>query len=61
MFEPTVTSIKVIYFTIFYTQITHEDRISDALKPQLVRYLRMEEQPAAGTAPATQGVTSASG
>ena len=43
VFERTVTSLKVIYFTIFYTQITHEDRIVDDLKPQLVQYLRMEE------------------
>jgi hypothetical protein len=43
VFERTVTSIKVIYFTIFYTQITHRDRIADDLQPQLVSYLRMEE------------------
>lgn len=46
IFERTVTSIKVIYFTIFYTQITHPDRIADDLRPQLVQYLRMEEAPA---------------
>jgi len=49
IFERTVTSVKVIYFTIFYTQITHPDRIADDLRPQLVQYLRMEEAP---TAPA---------
>jgi hypothetical protein len=55
VFERTITSIKVIYFTIFYTQITHRDRIADDLQPQLVSYLRMEEAPEEGTAPATQG------
>jgi len=55
VFERTVTSVKVIYFTIFYTQITHRDRIADALQPQLVSYLRMEETPEAGTAPAAPG------
>jgi len=50
LFERTVTSIKVIYFTIFYTQITHQDRIAEDLKPQLVRYLKMEEEPAETTA-----------
>lgn len=44
VFERTVTSIKVIYFTIFYTQITHQDRIAEDLQPQLVSYLRMEEE-----------------
>ena len=46
IFERTVTSIKVTYFTIFYTQITHSDRIADDLRPQLVQYLRMGEAPA---------------
>lgn len=56
VFERTITSIKVIYFTIFYTQITHRDRIADALQPQLVSYLRMEEEPVEETASAVQGV-----
>ena len=55
MFERVVTSIKVIYFTIFYTQITHSDRIVDDLQPQLESYLRMEEQPAAEVASSSQG------
>lgn len=46
-FERLVTSVKVIYFTIFYTQITHADRITEDLQPQLVSYLRMEEEPIA--------------
>jgi hypothetical protein len=54
VFERTVTSVRVIYFTIFYTQITHRDRIAEGLQPQLVRYLRMEEQPAEETASAAQ-------
>jgi hypothetical protein len=56
VFERVVTSVKVIYFTIFYTQITHRDHIADDLRPQLVHYLRMEEQPVEGTASAPQGV-----
>lgn len=55
IFERTVTSIKVIYFTIFYTQITHRDRIADDLQPELVRFLRMEEEPGEEMAPAVQG------
>lgn len=60
LFERTVTSVKVVYFTIFYTQITHPERIADDLQDQLVRYLRMEEPaekeaaaPAAGEMAAT--------
>lgn len=55
VFERTITSIKVIYFTIFYTQITHRDRIAEELQPQLVSYLRMEEEPEKSAAPATEG------
>jgi len=56
VFERVVTSVKVIYFTIFYTQITHQERIADDLRPHLVQYLRMEEQPERETAAAPQGV-----
>lgn len=45
--ERAVTSIKVIYFTIFYLQITHPDRIDEALREELLAYLRMEEEPEA--------------
>jgi hypothetical protein len=55
VFERTVTSIKVIYFTIFYTQITHRDRIADDLQQELVRFLRMEEDPNEEVAAAVQG------
>lgn len=55
-FERTITSVKVIYFTIFYTQITHRDRIAEELQPQLVSYLRMEEALEEDAAPAAQGV-----
>ncbi|SMO81727.1 hypothetical protein [Fodinibius sediminis] len=41
--ERTVTGIKVIYFTIFYTKITHPDRIMDSLQEELVDYLKLEE------------------
>jgi len=38
-----VTAVKIMYFTIFYLQITHPERISDDLRDELTRYLRMEE------------------
>jgi hypothetical protein len=60
VFERTVTSLKVIYFTIFYTQITHDDRIADELKPQLVHYLRMEEEPVENPASVRQGAVASS-
>jgi hypothetical protein len=60
-FERTVTSIKVIYFTIFYTQITHPDRIDETLRPQLVSYLKMEEQSAEETASAPPEVATSEG
>ena len=37
-----VTWVKVNYFTLFYLQITHPDRVRDDLQDELVRYLRME-------------------
>ena len=61
VFERTVTSVKVIYFTIFYMQITHRDRIADDLRLQLVSYLRMEEQPAEGLAAASAQDVATSG
>lgn len=62
LLERTVISVKVVYFTIFYTQITHPDRIADDLQDQLVRYLRMEEpaETAAG-APAAEEMAATSG
>lgn len=45
-----VTWVKVNYFTLFYMQITHEDRIRDDLQDDLVRYLRMDEAEAPATA-----------
>lgn len=38
-----VTWVKVNYFTLFYLQITHPDRIRDDLQDELVQYLRMEK------------------
>lgn len=61
VFERTITSIRGIYFTIFYTQITHRDRIAEGLRPQLVSYLRMEEQPAEEPASAAQSVATSGG
>lgn len=39
----TVTGVKVIYFTIFYTKITHPDRIMEKLQDDLVDYLKLKE------------------
>lgn len=43
IFERTVTSVKVIYFTVFYTAITHPDRIADDLKDELMNYLKLDQ------------------
>lgn len=42
LFERTVTSVKVVYFTIFYTKITHPERIMDELQDELVDYLKLD-------------------
>jgi hypothetical protein len=42
LFERTVTGIKVIYFTIFYTKITHPDRITPELQDELLDYLKLD-------------------
>jgi hypothetical protein len=43
LFERVVTMVKVTYFTIFYTQITHPDEIADDLREQLVDYLKLDD------------------
>jgi len=40
--ERSVECIKVIYFTIFYDQITHPDDIAPDLRPGLVDYLKLK-------------------
>lgn len=40
-FERMVTTVKVIYFTIFYTKITHPEEIADDLQEDLNDYLRL--------------------
>ncbi|WP_440994998.1 hypothetical protein [Arhodomonas sp. SL1] len=52
VFERLVTSVKVIYFTIFYMRITHPERITDEIRDELEAYLRLE-----GTDPATGPAT----
>lgn len=42
LFERTVTCIKVIYFTVFYTKITHPERITEELQEELLDYLKLE-------------------
>lgn len=38
----TVTAVKVVYFTIFYTKITYPDRIKPELQAELVDYLKLK-------------------
>lgn len=42
-FERTVTGIKVIYFTVFYTKITHPERIREDMQEDLVDYLKLKQ------------------
>jgi len=62
LFERAVTGFKVIYFTIFYTKITHADRIMPELQEELLDYLKLDgidevdnldEQEIPGNAPAS--------
>lgn len=48
LLKRTVTSVKVIYFTIFYTKITHADRIQPNLQDELGDYLQLKGQQADG-------------
>lgn len=43
LFERTVTFIKVVYFTVFYTKITHPDRIAEDLQEELLNYLKLDQ------------------
>ena len=41
--ERITTSVKVIYFTIFYMQISHPDRISGEMRDDLLKFIKLEE------------------
>ncbi|MEQ8524405.1 hypothetical protein [Gracilimonas sp.] len=43
LFERVVTSVKVVYFTVFYTKITHPETIMDELKDELTDYLKLDQ------------------
>lgn len=43
--ERITTSVKVIYFTLFYMRITHLDRIVPDIRGELEAYLRLEDRP----------------
>ncbi|WP_445665507.1 hypothetical protein [Fodinibius sp. AD559] len=43
LFERTVTSVKVVYFTVFYTKITHPERIREDMQDELVDYLKLKQ------------------
>lgn len=56
VFERLVTSVKVIYFTLFYARILHADALAPDIREDLESYLRLEEDGAAGEpAGATSG------
>ncbi|WP_138430911.1 hypothetical protein [Fodinibius saliphilus] len=42
IFERTVTAVKVTYFTVFYTKITHPDRIREDMREELTDYLKLK-------------------
>ncbi|MQM36406.1 hypothetical protein KBTX_00390 [wastewater metagenome] len=42
MFERLVTSVKVVYFTVFYMRITHPGDLDPAVRDELEAYLRLE-------------------
>ncbi len=41
--ERITTSVKVIYFTIFYMLISHPDRIAGEMRDDLLRFVKLEE------------------
>jgi len=45
VFKKIVQSIKVIYFTIFYTSIMQPKNITEDMRGELTRYLLMNEKP----------------
>ena len=54
--ERMATSVKVIYFSIFYMRITHADDILPEIRGELEVYLRMEaEDPDPVASPGSQG------
>ncbi len=48
--DRAVTTVKVSYFTIFYTQIERPEHIAEELRGELLAYLKMEELPGGGGA-----------
>ncbi len=49
IYKKIIESIKVIYFTIFYTSIMHPMNISESLRGELTNYLLMKESDFAPT------------
>lgn len=43
IFERVVTTVKVIYFTVFYTKIIHPDSIAEDLREDLTNYLKLDD------------------
>lgn len=43
IFERIVTTVKVIYFTVFYTKITQPDSIAPDLQEELTSYLKLDQ------------------
>ncbi len=54
IFERLVTSVKVIYFTLFYARLMHADALAPDIREELESYLKLDEGEAPGkTAGAT--------
>lgn len=43
IFERIVISVKVVYFTVFYTTITHPEHISNEMQEELMDYLKIDQ------------------
>lgn len=49
-FERVVTSVKVIYFTLFYARLMHADALAPDIREELESYLKLDEGKAPGKA-----------
>lgn len=53
VFERLVTSVKVIYFTLFYARLMHADALAPDIRGELESYLKLDEEGPGETADAT--------
>lgn len=54
VFARLVTAVKVVYFTLFYTRITHAEDLAPDIREDLEGYLRMEPDAGQGMATAAE-------